>query len=174
MMSSLVYGSLSAKRVSTKPGVNLRYILKDDDGGAPANTTAVTKWQDVLAGLVPAEVLALHAVAMSLGTKTTGSGDTAKTVITQPDAMIAVYIGMLVLSFALYLVGAKSYGAQDLARALVPPLAFVCWTMIQPSTAFDAFPVEMTTFVRVMIATFGAIVLSVAVKLLADQAEQAA
>ena len=179
-MSSFLYGTLTQRRVQTPPQSELVFQAAPADAGAGtpreptkgSPTGKVSHWQDVAMALVPAEVLALHGIAMSYGTTTTGSGEDAVTRITYPGQMMAVYIAMMVLAAALYLLGAKTVrGWRTWARAAVPVAAFVIWTMIQPSTAFDAFPFGFTSFARTMIAVFGAIVLAALVNVIATKAD---
>lgn len=168
-MSTFLYGRLTRRRIET-PGNDLLVIGPANDTDKPT----VTPWQDALAALVPAEVLALHGVIMSFGTSTTGSGQDAVTKITYPSQMVWAYCGLLVLVVILYFVGAKS--VRTLAgwlRAAVAAAAFVAWTMIQPSTAFDAFGLDLTTFARVVIALFAAVLLGLAARGLALLAAKA-
>jgi hypothetical protein len=182
-MSSFLYGTLTRRRVRTPPRSELVFAAAPADVEAnrtgqsqavavePA-TGKVSHWQDVAAGLVPAEVLAIHGIAMSYGTTTTGSGESAVTRITYPGQMMAVYIAMMVLAAGLYLLGAKTVrGWRTWVRAAIAVAAFIVWTMIQPSTAFDAFPFGFTSFARTMIAVFGAILLAVLVKVMAAKAD---
>jgi hypothetical protein len=123
--------------------------------------------------LVPAEVLALHALAMTYGTTTTQEGEEAVTVLTDPTGMRWAFVAMAVLAMVLYLVGVKRFAWTDAARGLIASAAFVLWTMIQPSTAFDALGFEISGFVRIMIAVFGAVVLGILVNALATSADAA-
>jgi hypothetical protein len=183
-MSSYLYGTLTKRRLDSSPDAELVFAevpVAAKVGGpvtaAPAAVPDPVKdkvrhWQDAVAALVPAEVLALHGVAMSYGTTTTGTGDTALTRITYPGQMMVVYVAMVLLAAGLYFLGAKSFKPIDWARAAIPAAAFVIWTMIQPSTAFDAFPFGLNSFARIMIAVFGAILLGAVVNLLATSADK--
>jgi hypothetical protein len=188
-MSSYLYGALSRRRHESPSNAELVFA-----NVAPVPATAaraqpqppvqvtsepdpvkdkVRYWLDAVAALVPAEVLALHGVAMSYGTTTTGTGENAVTRITHPTEMMVVYVGMMVVAAGLYLLGAKSLkGLLTWARAVIAVAAFVVWTMIQPSTAFDAFPFGLSAFGRIMIAVFGAIVLAALVNVLASKADK--
>ncbi|MGY1673068.1 hypothetical protein [Geodermatophilus sp. SYSU D00710] len=179
-MSSYLYGTLSRRRLTTSAGEALVYAQADQGaagGRAPRDSGAKSKevvshWQDVLVALVPAEVLAFHGVAMTVGTTTTGSGDDTTTVITAPHEMVVVYWILVALAFLLYLGGSKSLKPQDLARAAVASIAFVLWTLIQPSTAFDAFDWNPSTLIRLTIALAGAAILSFIVNGLATKADK--
>jgi hypothetical protein len=177
-MSSFLYGSLSRQRQATSPRSRLA-MAESAPGGtsvAPVGGTAtgtVSHWQDALTALVPAEVLALHAVAMTIGTTTSGTGAGRTTVITAPGEMRVVFGVLVLMAFGLYLVGAKSAKGLDLLRAGIAAAAFVLWTMIQPSTAFDALGLETSSLVRVMVAVVGAVLLAAAVDALARKADAA-
>jgi hypothetical protein len=85
---------------------------------------------------------------------------------------MVVYIAMMVLAVGLYLVATRTFrGWRTWVRAAVPAVAFVIWTMLQPSTAFDAFPFGFTSFSRTMIAVFGAILLGTLVTVMASKAD---
>ncbi|MEO7268333.1 MAG: hypothetical protein ABIW49_03910 [Knoellia sp.] len=175
-MSSYLYGALTRKRLDTKSGSVLAFGQAESDGDeiaalGDATKETVSHWQDTLVALVPAEVLAFHGVAMTLGTTTTGTGDDTTTVITSPTEMLYVYWGLIIASFVLYLAGSKNLSLINLARGLVAPAAFVLWTMIQPSTAFDALAWNPSTLLRVMIALGGAVLLGLLVKYLATLAD---
>jgi hypothetical protein len=189
-MSSYLYGALTRRRQESPADAelvfaNLAPAPAAARSGQPAPLTPVPSvpdpvkdkvrhWQDAVAALVPAEVLALDGVAMSYGTTTTGTGESAIMRITHPTEMMLVYVGMMLVAAGLYLLGAKRFREPlDWARAAIPVAAFVVWTMIQPSTAFDAFPFSLSTFGRIMIAVFGAIILAALVNVLAYKAEKA-
>jgi hypothetical protein len=178
-LSSYLYGSITRKRLDTQSDAPLVYAqagdekdLKPLDGDDPTKET-VSHWQDTLAALVPAEVLAFHGVAMTLGTTTSGKGDETTTVITNSQEMLVVYWVLVGAAFVLYLFGAKSFKTADFLRALVAALAFILWTMIQPSTAFDALDWNPSTLVRVMTALVGAALLGLFVNVLATNADKA-
>jgi hypothetical protein len=172
-----MYGAMTQRRVRTPRESDLVFDALPTGGGQAGQTkagqlTKVSHWQDVAFALVPAEVLALHGIAMSYGTTTTGSGADSVTRITYPGQMMVVYVGMMLLAAGLYLFGAKTLrGWRTWVRAAVPVAAFVVWTMIQPSTAFDAFPFGFTSFGRTMIAVFGAILLAALVNVMATKAD---
>jgi hypothetical protein len=180
-MSSYLYGALTKRRLDTPVAADLVFSelapAGQPDLAAQPDPVKdkVRHWLDALAALVPAEVLALHAVAMSYGTTTDDSGEDVVTSITEPTAMMVVYVGLLVLAAGLYVLGVWPIkGRLNWARAAIPVAAFVVWTMLQPSTAFDAFPFGLSTFVRVMIAAFSAIALTALVNFLATKADEAA
>ena len=156
-MSALLYGELTRRRMTTDQPSSLVFA----DAADPSNNSPVKAWIDAFAALVPAEVLAVHGFALSFGTTTTGAGTDATTKITYPGPMSVVYVALVVLTMVLVFVGAKTAKGRTIwLSASVSAFAFVGWTMIQPSTAFDALPISLTGFSRVMIAVFLAVVLA--------------
>jgi hypothetical protein len=118
----------------------------------------------VLAGLVPVEVLALHAFIVDVTTDKSEDGKT--TVITDPTVLKWSFWGLIVLALFLYVsVHAKNWDAWDFIRVLIPVGAFVGWTMLQPTSAFDAVVgTDFSAAARTVIAAFAAIVLGVLAK----------
>jgi hypothetical protein len=194
-MSSLLYGAMSRKRskapsnariwVLPAPKTYLTGIrdLREEDAAtiervaddlANEDTAApISRWVDAAAALVPAEVLAIHAFVVSIGTETTGTGKDAVTKFTHADGVMWSFYAMLVLCLLFYLAGAKSFNWRgDFVRILIPAGAFVGWTMIQPNTAFDALGFDLDTeFGRPVIAVFLIVVLGILAGLLAKKAD---
>lgn len=131
-MSTLAYSKLTTMREDAEPGTS----EKESPPG-------VTKYVDSLAALVPSEVLAVHAaiVAFSIKTEHDTAGNSIA-VIVQRGPLQATFFILLLASFLLYLLPKpRPWGWLDLLRGLIPPAAFVGWTMVQRATAFDAvFP----------------------------------
>jgi hypothetical protein len=123
-MSAFVYGRLTRIRSSA--------ALEGANGG-------LGRYIDALAALVPSEVLALHAVVMSVAAKTQQAGPKI-----DPDAVKSLqwsFGGFIVLSLVLYLLGrgAGPRSPRDWLRAAIPPVAFIGWSMLQRTTVYDAF-----------------------------------
>jgi cytochrome bd-type quinol oxidase subunit 2 len=158
-MSSFAYGALTAQRQVQEPSTST-------DTGKPGIGTYI----DVLAGLVPAEVLALNAALLPVMTKTsTDKTGNSVTTVTEPGALKALFFISIVLSAGLYIMGhtqqqkkseRKKVSALRYWPVLIPALSYVGWTMLQRSTAFDAFAPEMSEAVRELIAATVAVVLS--------------
>ncbi len=162
-MSTLAYAALTGKREAAPPNTS-----------GTTSPPGVRSYVDVLAALVPAEVLAAHAAVLSFTTTTQKNqvGDMVTT-ITQPGTLRWVFVALLLLSVMLYVANSlKHWDRWDFARMLIPPLAFVGWTMLQKATAFDAVAPDMGQASRSAIALIGAIVLAVIAGLLAYQADQ--
>jgi hypothetical protein len=153
-MSSLLYGALTRKREEATSDTS-----KEDE--APG----VGTYADALAALVPAEVLSVHAVVMS---------NIASPI---PEAWRApaqfIFWFLVVISAVLYLAGHRGlHDRWDIARMLLPPLAFVGWTMLQKATVLDAVAPQFGQEWRWVIGIALAIVLGLAAKLLGDNADE--
>jgi len=185
-MSSVVYGALTAQREAAPEGTS-----KEEE--APGFGSYV----DVVAALVPAEILAANAALLPLmaETSTDDSGNVITT-IQDPANLKLVFWLSIVFSIALYVIGDRtrarvaarkreeeagagkevevvSWGRWNTVRALIPAGAYVAWTMLQKSTAFDAVSADMAEAKRLVIAVFGAIALGAIAKLLSDKADNA-
>lgn len=169
-MSTFVYGALTAKREA-----------------APARESKEKKppglgsYIDVLAALVPAEVLALNAVLLTwvVSTSEAGNGDVI-TKITNPGGAKLIFWFSLVACVAFYFFGKKKgdkssgglFENWNWLRALLPAVAYVGWEMIQKSTAFDAVAPDMSESSRVIVAGFLALFLGWIAKSLSDKADE--
>jgi hypothetical protein len=163
-MSTLTYAALTEKRLESQPNESTK-------GAGPGVSTYV----DTLAALVPAEVLTAHAAILTFTCKTQVTSGESTTTITEPDTLRLCFWLLLFLSIAIYAVGralSRSWDKWDFVRMLIPPLAFVCWTMIQRSTAFDALQFPISDATRSAVAIIGALVLGFGATVLAYQADQ--
>lgn len=173
-MSTIAYAQMTNIRDSAAPGTSTTT-------GAPGVKTYV----DAFAALVPAEVLTLHAIVISITTETAHKSPTnservefVTTILPQAVGTLEVTFWILVaMSVALYAVP-RYFGGKwdrfDWIRMLISPLAFVGWTMLQRTTAFDAaFPmveaVPRTVTALMLGAVLGAISAGLAVKADAKQ-----
>jgi hypothetical protein len=132
-------------------------------------------WVVSLASLVPAEVLAAHGALLAVTTTTNNTAGKTVTTITDAPTLTVVFYALIVVSVLLY-VGARAvahaWDRLDFVRMLIPPLAFVGWTMLQRSTAFDAAFPNVPSGPRTAIAVIGAIVLGTVAALLAYKADK--
>jgi hypothetical protein len=150
-MSTIAYAALTARR--------------EDAVAKPAEVQApnVKGYVDAVAALVPAEVLGLHALAISLTTEKHGGSAGATITKSGAETLTWAFFVLLALSSAIYLATFKaaknSPSSALLLRAAIPPLAFVCWTALQQTTAFDAVFPNVAIAPRVIGAAIGAIVL---------------
>ncbi len=159
-MSTIAYAEFTTKRSQAVPGTS--------SAQAPPG---ISTFQDALAALVPAEVLALHAVILPFTTKT----EQTVTSITEKSTLAWAFWGLLVVCILLYIAPRLLKGKWDrldYIRMLIPPLAFVGWTMIQRATAFDAVFPSLADAPRTLIALFIAALLGILATILANLADQ--
>lgn len=128
-------------------------------GGGTALDPTTKTYLAILAGLVPAEVLAVHATIMSYATMSVDGA----TKITDPTTVTRVFYALIVLSMVIYVAGrwGKKWDLWAFAGMLVPPAAFVGWTMLQQGSSFDAAFPGIATLPRLAIALIGAVTLAV-------------
>jgi hypothetical protein len=146
----------------------------------PAQTNTVNagqpgpgKWIDAAAALVPAEVLALHAFALTYVTGT-GKGSNGKdiTTITKPDTLKWTFIALCVLSVIIYVAGhVNSWDKLDYGRMLIPPAAFTAWVMLQTTSAWTVIDHDMSDATRAIAAAILAALLAVIATALAYKAD---
>ncbi|MFB3855504.1 MAG: hypothetical protein ACE148_17030 [Vicinamibacterales bacterium] len=141
-------------------------------------TTEVSAYVRAMAALVPAEVLTLHALMLSVTTETfapaaggaAGTGASGAAIrITDPRTLSLAFFGLMATSIVLYAVPKLLEGdwvRLDFARAAIPPLAFVAWTMLQRATAFDAVWAGLADAPRTVAALFLAVSLGLAARAL--------
>jgi hypothetical protein len=157
----LAYAQLTTRREEAQPNTSIS-----------TSPPAVRTYVDALAALVPAEVLTLHALALSVTTKVENN----VTKITDADTLRWAFIGLLILCIGFYVVPrllAKKWDRRlDWFRMLIPPLAFVGWTMLQRATAFDAVFPNVNDAQRTVSALFLAVLLGAAAAVLAYKADQ--
>lgn len=135
-----------------------------DDGGGGEG---VTKYAEALAGLVPAEALALHAVILGFTTKTDGG----TTTITDASVLGGCFWALLAISVLLYVFGRwRLWGGLDYIKVFVPPLAFFLWMLLQRTSAFDAVNSSWSGDARQAIGVLGAVVLAAIAGLIAYKA----
>lgn len=161
-MATLAYAIRTEQREDSPSGTS-------ESTGKPGSST----WIDAMAALVPAEVLAAHAFILTLTTKTTDTpGDEDVTTITDPGLLKGVFWALLALAAALYVIKKiKSFHGWDYARAVLPAAAFVLWSMLTPSSAFDA-QFDWDGNARIAIAVIGAILVAAIAKALGVKADR--
>ena len=122
-MSSLAYGALTRKREEAAANTST-------DDGAPGVKTYV----DALAALVPAEVIAVHSVVIGYAVEV----DDGASKIAAPEQLAFFFWLLIVLAPVFFLAGLQRVPkGWDWVRLLIPAIAFVGWTLLQPLTAFD-------------------------------------
>jgi hypothetical protein len=149
-MSVIAYANMLNGREETPPATV--ETTKDDK-------MAAKDYVVVLAGLVPAEVLALHAVVLEATTEKSEDGTTI--MITDATVLKWSFWGLIALGAFLYIgVHAKNWDLLDFVRMLIPGAAFVGWAMVQPTSAFDAVVgTDFSGAARTVIAAFAAVIL---------------
>lgn len=163
-MSTLLYGALTEKRQEAVPGTS-----------ASTSAPGVKNYLDSMAALVPAEVLGAHAFLISITTRTENNArGEAVTTIVEPQTLVFVFWGLIVVAIALYIAGhgLKNWSRLDYVRMLISPVAFVFWTMLQRSTAFDAVGTNVPDAPRTAIAVIGAILLGILATSLSRKADE--
>jgi hypothetical protein len=159
-MSTIAYAAITPARGAPRPGIS-----------KTSGSRGVQTYVDTLAALVPAEILAAHAAILTVTTKTTDK----TVVITEPGALGLAFYCLIVLSLFLYIASRammRKWERLDFLRMLIPPLAFIGWTMLQKATAFDAVvsPESLSEAKRVVIAIIGGLALAGIAALLAYRA----
>jgi hypothetical protein len=170
-MSSFLYGRLVSKREA-----------------APANQSRIDAppglkiYADVLTALVPAEVLAAHAIFVAAWTDKS-SDTTAPNAVTIIDSHHSdfklVFFLLMGLAAVIYFLGHIKFGTDpekwdryDFLRMLIPSAAFAGWSMTQrPSTMFDA-AISISDGHKLILTVFGGIVLGLAAGLLGMKADR--
>ncbi len=162
-MSTVAFAALTTKRDQSPAG-------KSFDESAPG----LKPYVDVLAALVPTEVLTIHAAVLSLTTTIQPAADgSTTTLISDPGTLSAAFVGLIVMSMLLYAVTrGRQWDRLDLVRILIPPAAFLGWTMAQRATAFDAIAPHITASQRGVAALFLAVILGVGATALAYRADK--
>ena len=157
-MSTIAFAAFTNRRENAQPGTS-----------SSSNPPGVSTFVDALAALVPAEVLTLHAVFLSVTTSTAEK----VTTITDAATLKWAFAGLIALSIVLYVVPRlKNWELFDYVRVAIPPLAFVGWTMLQRSTAFDAIAPSLKDAPRTVVGLFLAVLLGVVAAALARKADQ--
>jgi hypothetical protein len=159
-MSTLAYAAFTTSREKAKPGTST-------SGSPPGVNTYV----DALAALVPAEILTLHALILSVTTDTVNG----TTKVVSPATLYWSFYGLCVLGIVFYAVSRTVNGKWDrwdFLRMIIPPLAFLGWTMLQRATAFDAISPSLGQAPRTVLALFLAVVLGLVAGALAYKADQ--
>jgi hypothetical protein len=144
IVSSYAYG-----RITTQRAVK---VSRNEDPGS--------SFLELIAALVPAEVLAAHAFMLTFTTETTGTGEDATAVITKPEILRWGFWGLVLAAMALFLAGRVGDLAKlDCLRVLIPPGAFWLWAMLQPISAFDALGLDWSPTVRGVVVLIGGLLL---------------
>lgn len=168
---------LPAKILADNPG--LLDDLAAEEAASPAATTTdakdVSHWVDILAALIPAEALGLHALLMAFVAKTSTDADGNPLVTISDHAAVRDMFWVLaVLAGFIFLVSTGALTSiANWFRAVLVALAFVCWTMIQKGTAFDALGWTFNPeWLRTMVPAIAAVAIGLFVNAAATSADK--
>ncbi len=171
-MSTVSFGALTTRRE------------KSDSGKSKSEQPpGLNSYIDILAALVPAEVLAIHVVVMATVTTTNAHGQTQ---IADSTTLRWAFWLLIGLSIALFVLGRRPvrqrsseaasgwqrWEGQDWIRLLIPPLAFVGWAMLEPTSVWNAVAPRMSGGMRILIPTVGAVLLAAITKALTTHADK--
>jgi hypothetical protein len=176
-VSTVAFGALTTRREKSDSGTS-----KTDQ------PPGLNSYIDILAALVPAEVLAIHAIIIAAVTTTNPGGQTQ---ITQPGTLRLAFWLLVGLATVLFVLGRRPTPTpaaalqqsgttvprwqhlewQDLIRVAIPPAAFVGWTMLEPASVWNVVVPNMSTGTRTLIALVGAVLLAAVTKALASHSD---
>lgn len=168
-MSTYAYAELTRERVNSSP-----------EPPSTPSRPGVSVFADALAALVPAEILAVHAAIV--GFLVVDNGDKGKAIQDSSNVGLIAFYALIGLSVILYLFARKpkqpknrgDWKSWDWIRALIPGMAFVAWTMIQPLSLFDLVVKDnLDTAARSIIALLVAVLLGALSAWFADRANKA-
>jgi hypothetical protein len=145
-MSTIVYGALSRAR-EQKSGTS-----------DPVQTST---YIDALAALIPAEVLALHALLMTGVANQKTTQTTITVTLTQKHQMKVAFLILILLSVLMYFFShySTNWDRLDFLRMLIPPASFVAWCLIQRTSVWDAIKPGMDFGWRQFIGAVAAVAL---------------
>ena len=169
-MSTFAYAQITNTREAAAPGTSTTT-------GSPG----IKSYIDAFAALVPAEVLTLHALIISVTTETAkkaaaagaGQVETVTTILQKATGTLEIAFWVLVVLSILLYAAPRYFGGKwdnfDWIRVAIAPLAFFGWTMLQRTTAFDAaFPnvesIPRTVSALILGAVLGAVAAGLAMK----------
>jgi len=186
-MSSVAFGALQTRREKS-----------DSETSKSEQPPGLNSYIDILAALVPAEVLAIHALVITAVTTSSGQGQTQ---ITDYATLRWGFWLLMGLSAALFVLGRRPVRAsapgtsnpkeapdvikrnerpsrwqrwewQDWIRVVIPPAAFAGWAMLEPTSVWNAVAPHMTRGLRILIPMVGAVLLAAVTKALVTHADK--
>lgn len=126
-MSAYLYGRMIRRRQPGRLFAAEESLADADQKRAVENADDDNKLATALAAIIPADVLAAHAVLLTLFTTTDADGVTK---ITDGLWLGRLFIALVVAAAVIYLLGRRSFERADLIRMLIPPLALVGWAAL--------------------------------------------
>ena len=111
-----------------------RIVQQQATAATPRILTGTDKLILAVAALIPTEVIAGHAYLLGRLTTTDAAGTTT---VTDAPALRVAMVVLLALSFLPFVVGrgTKDWKGSDWVRFLLPPAAFLAWTMLIGTSA---------------------------------------
>jgi hypothetical protein len=129
------------------------------------NANRAKQFVEMVAGLVPAEVLAIQIFILEVLSEQQSSSGASGATITNVQAVRWSFIALLAISLAFYFGGAdprtfnKGQAAHHLFRCLVILTAFGVWTWLQPISAWQTwFDIEESIWLVIGALAAGAVV----------------
>lgn len=176
-MSTLLYALRTEQREKAASGASIKAF-----DAAGAKPPASSPFLDGVAALVPAEVLGLHALAVSLWTTTRevpkraepgeDATNTVTTITDEADLKAAFWVLAGLAAFIYVFKKRKSLHWLDAVRLVIPAGAFVVWTALQQNSAFDAVWKNVSEDGRIWYGAIAAVVLGMIAVVLGYQADQ--
>ncbi len=139
---------------------------------ASTTTTTAASMKATHATAAASASIPASSAAVSVSSTSSPTGSVTTILPGAESALQTSFWILLALSLVLYVIP-RYYGGKwdryDLVRALIAPLAFVGWTMLQRATAFDAaFPafgsIDRTVYALILGAVLGAVTAGLAAK----------
>lgn len=153
-MSALVYGQMARLSAARRQRVQ----IFDDTGKptTPAKQTTQEKLASSVAGIIPADVLTVHALALQVLTKTDDKGVTTITDMTSMHYLLPI---LLVVTAILFLLGRGISGWDriDWAKFAIPLIAIVAWTALVGTSAITPWLTDLKIPQQVAVVLAGAV-----------------
>lgn len=187
-MSSVAFGALTTRREESPSGTS-----------TTTQPPGLNSYIDILAALVPAEVLAIHSLVIATLATSNAQGATQ---INELSTLRWAFWLLMGLSVVLFVLGRRpvpapppppaaggqpAHGAlrslgrgwqrwewQDWIRLAIPPAAFAGWVMLEPASAWNAVAPHMSSGMRTLVALVDAVLLAALTKALAAHADNKA
>jgi hypothetical protein len=142
-LSSFLYG-YSARGPTEAENPMLRGAIEGTDA-AKADANRAKQFVEMVAGLVPAEVLAIQIFILEVLSEQTSSSDESAATITNVGALRWSFVVLLAIALVFYFAGTSPGGLtwkhipHHLFRCLVILVAFGVWTWLQPVSVWQTW-----------------------------------
>lgn len=129
-MSTVLYG-----RFTTAAEIHPA-VQPAADGDETAAQKAAALGQRI-AALVPSEVLVVYGAVLA---SAVNKADDGSTTVTNPDLLKWSIPVLAIVSLILYAIARTgSWGRKDAGRIIIPPLAFIAWTLLTTTSGLPLF-----------------------------------